>query len=249
MHKIASDFIILTSLMVVGLSSSAFAVGAKPSSSTLTSALEVLNLPGENRRMVVQGQGDKYYQNFIEVAFNENQPMSLRWRALMAAAEARGEKSTKDLLKAGTHKHWYMRNAALVALSEVNPLQGEKLAQKLLKDKALVVRSAAVGVLEKSSSGDVRDLLWEELNQGYNFKNSQSLWIRHQIVEVLAKKPLNRETKIFAQLLSDKDDRVHLPAVRGLEKLTGVKLGEGRMAQSTLVGMWKDYVKKGNIEL
>ncbi|MEK2646096.1 HEAT repeat domain-containing protein [Bdellovibrio sp. BCCA] len=241
--------IILVSVVVAGLSSSAFAVGAKPSSSTLTSAVEVLKLPSENRRMVIQGQGDKYYQNFISVAFNEEQPMNMRWRALMAAAEARGEKSTPDLLKASNHKYWYMRNAALVALSEVNPSQGEKLAQKLLKDKALVVRSAAVGVLEKSASSDVRDLLWEELNQGYNFKNAQSLWIRHQIVEVLAKKPLDRETKIFAGLLSDKDDRLHIPAIRGLEKLTGVKLGEGKVTKSALVGMWKDYVKKEKIEL
>ncbi|WP_374074214.1 HEAT repeat domain-containing protein [Bdellovibrio bacteriovorus] len=241
--------VVLASVLFAGLSSSAFAVGAKPSSSTLSSAMEVLKLPSENRRMVLQGQGDKHYQNFISVAFDEAKPMSLRWRALMAAAESRGDKATPDLLKAGAHKHWYMRNAALVALSEVNPSQGEKLAQKLLKDKALVVRSAAVGVLEKSSSAEVRDLLWEELNQGYNFKNAQSLWIRHQIVEVLAKKPLDRETKIFAQLLSDKDDRVQLPAIRGLEKLTGVKLGEGRMAQSALVGMWKDYVKKEKIEL
>ncbi|MBV2168698.1 MAG: hypothetical protein KUL82_08325 [Bdellovibrio sp.] len=241
--------IIVTSALLAGLSSSAFAVGLRPSSSTLTSAIEVLNLPGENRRMVIQGQGDKHYQNFISVAFNEAQPMSLRWRALMAAAEAKGIQATADLVKAGAHKQWYMRNAALVALSEVNPEQGEKLAQKLLKDKALVVRSAAVSVLEKSSSMTVRELLWEELNQGYNFKNSQSLWIRHQIVEILAQKPMDREMRSFAQLLSDKDQRVHLPAVRGLEKLTGIKLGGGQEKPSALVGLWKNYVKKEAIEL
>lgn len=241
--------ILVTSLVIAGLSSSAFAVGAKPSSSTLSSAMEVLKLPGENRRMVVQGQGDKYYQEFISLAFNEAQPMSVRWRALMAAAEAGGTKSTNDLIKAGSHDQWYMRNAALVALSEVNPLQAEVLAQKLIKDKALVVRSAAVEALDKSASAEVRDLLWDELNKDYNFKKSQSLWIRHQIVGVLAKKPLDRELKLFAQLLSDKDDRVQLPAVQGLEKLTGVKLGEGRIKQSSLVGLWKDYIKKEKIEL
>lgn len=241
--------VLLSYVLVAGLSSSAFAAPSRPSSSPLTSAMEVLKLPGENRRMVAQSQGEKYYSSFIALAFNEKQPMSVRWRALMAAAEARGEKSTADLLKAANNKEWYMRNAALVALSEVNPAQGEKLAQKLIKDKALVVRSAAVDVLEKSTSADVRDLLWEELNQRYNFKNAQSLWIRHQIVEVLAKKPLDRETKIFAGLLSDKDDRLHIPAVRGLEKLTGVKLGEGAITKSALVGMWKDYIKKEKIEL
>ncbi|WP_373997846.1 HEAT repeat domain-containing protein [Bdellovibrio bacteriovorus] len=241
--------ILVASVLFAGLSSSTFAVAAKPSSSTLTSAMEVLKLPGENRRMAIQSQGDKHYSQFISVAFNEAQPMSLRWRALMAAAEARGEKATPDLLKAGSHKQWYMRNAALVALAEVNPSQGQKLATKLLKDKALVVRSAAVSALENNLSSENRDLLWEELNQKYNFKNTQSLWIRHQIVEVLAKKPVDHELKIFAGLLSDKDQRVQLPAVRGLEKLTGVKLNKSVVSTDALVGLWKNYLKKEKIAL
>lgn len=239
----------VTFFLVAGSSSSALAVGVEPSSSTLTSAIEVLKLPGENRRMVILGKGNQYYSNFISVAFNEAQPMSLRWRALMAAAETQGVKSTDDLLKAGDHKQWYMRNAALVALAGVNPPQATRLAQKLLKDKALVVRSAAVEALEKSPTPEIRDLLWEELNQGYNFKNQQSLWIRYQIVGVLAKQPLDHERKLFAQLLSDKDSRVQLPAVRGLEKLTGVRLGEGQAKPSALVGLWKDYLKSEKIEL
>nr|BFD60244.1 hypothetical protein CKG001_23510 [Bdellovibrio sp. CKG001]BFD63662.1 hypothetical protein BdHM001_23430 [Bdellovibrio sp. HM001]BFD66163.1 hypothetical protein HAGR004_11850 [Bdellovibrio sp. HAGR004] len=236
---------LLASVLFAGLSSSALAAGTKPSSSTLTSALELLKLPGENRRMVVQVQGEKYYQNFISLAFSDAQPMGLRWRALMAAAEARGAKATPDLVKAGANSQWFMRNAALIALSEVNPSEAEKLAKKLIKDKALVVRSAAVETLEKSGSLD-RELLWEELNQDYNFKNRQSLWIRHQIVEALAKKPMDREMSSFASLLTDKDARVHMPAVRGLERLTGVRLNDKPMKQTALVDLWKDYIKKNN---
>lgn len=235
---------IVASVLIAGLSSSAFAAVAKPSSSTLTSATELLKLPTENRKQALQAQGDKYYSSFITIAFNDSQTMNLRWRALMAAAEAHGDAATKDLLKAGNHSQWYMRNAALVALSEVNPTEAQKLAQKLIKDKALVVRSAAVEVLEKNPTPQVRDLLWEELDQKYNFKGAQSLWIRHQIVEVLAKQPKDHELKIFAKLLSDKDARVQLPAVAGLERLTGVKLGDGPMKQSELIGLWKNYVKK-----
>ncbi len=240
---------IVASLLIAGLSSSALAAVAKPSSSTLTSAAEMLKLPTENRRNAIAGKGEQFYNSFISIAFNESQTMSMRWKALMAAAEARGDKATPDLLKAGSHSQWYMRNAALVALSEVNPAQGQKLAQKLIKDKALVVRSAAVEVLDKNQTAEVRDLLWDELNQNYNFKGAQSLWIRHQIVEVLAKKPKDHELKIFADLLSDKDTRVQLPAVEGLEKLTGTKLGEGQMKQSELVGLWKTYVKKEKLAL
>lgn len=238
-----------TFVSVTGLSSRAFGVAAKSSSNTLTSTLEVLKLPSENRRVILHTQGHKHYQNFISVAFSESQSMTLRWRALTAVAEVRGVEATDDLLKASSHSLWYMRNAALVALNEVNPSQGQILAKKLLKDKALVVRSAAVQALEKNLSPENRDLLWDELNKEYNFKNSESLWIRQQIVGTLSKKPLDKETRIFVKLLSDKDPYVQLPAVRGLEKLTGIKLGQGVMKQSALVGLWKEYIKKEKIEL
>lgn len=235
------------SVLVISVSSSVFAAKAPSSTISLSSAMEVLNLPSENRRVAVEGTGSLYYKSFITLAFSDKQSMNVRWKALMGAAEALKEKATPDLLKAGEHSQWFMRNAALVALSEVNPVQAEKLAQKLIKDKALVVRSAAVGVLEKNPSPEVRDLLWAELNQDYNFKGAHSLWIRHQIVDALAKKPKDHETRIFAKLLTDSDTRVQVPAVRGLERLTGVKLGKEQIKQTELVGLWKDYVKKENL--
>lgn len=240
--------IIMTSLVLAGLSSSVFAANPKPSSSTLTSALEVLSLPLENRRMVVRDQSEKFYSTFVGLAFNEKQPMSLRWKALMAVADAKGEKATNDLLRAGNHSLWFMRNGALVALKEVNPAAGAELAQKLVKDKALVVRTAAVDLLENDKSPEVRELLWSELNQNYNFKNKQSLWIRSKIVQALAKAPADKELKTFAALLSDSDRRLHVPAVRGLEKLTGVQLGEGKVNQAKLVQLWKDYLNKEQVE-
>ncbi|MGZ3771533.1 MAG: HEAT repeat domain-containing protein [Bdellovibrio sp.] len=238
----------VVSFVILGFSTVTLGVTEKPSSITLTSTMEVLKLPTENRKIIIQAQGNQHYQNFISVAFNDSQPLALRWRALTAAAEVRGSEATADLLKAGAHKEWYMRNAALVALAEVNPIQGEQLAKKLLKDKALVVRSAAVETLQKNLSPENRDLLWEELNQNYNFKNTESLWIRKQIVGVLSQKPLDRETKLFAQLLFDKDASVHAPAIRGLEKLTGVKLGEEKEKPASLVGLWKNYLKKEKLE-
>ncbi|MBO9667149.1 MAG: HEAT repeat domain-containing protein, partial [Bdellovibrio sp.] len=123
-------------VLLIGFSSSVFAAKSVPSSASLTSAMEVLNLPGENRRMAVEKSGTRYYDSFIQLAFSDKQSMNVRWKALMGAAEAQGEKATKDLLKAGDHSQWFMRNAALVALSEVNPTEADKLAQKLLKDKA-----------------------------------------------------------------------------------------------------------------
>jgi hypothetical protein len=242
-------FLILT---VLGSVSSVWAAKAPvaPLVAPQIATVEIINLPSENRRMVLKdGQGERLYPEFQAVAFNESQPMSLRWRAIMAMAETKKDKSIPDLLRASRHDTWFMRNAALVAMSEVHPAEAEILAKKLLKDKALVVRSAAVEALRKQSGPEIRDLLWEELNQSYNFKNKQSLWIRPQIVEVLAAKPLNHELTMFTALLSDKDEKIQVPAVRGLEKLTGVKLGEGKMKQSALVSLWKNYIKKENIQL
>lgn len=206
--------------------------------------MEILNLPPENRSQALLSTTEDMYKEFIAVAFAENQSMRLRWRALMMAAEGRREKSTPDLLKASVHKQWFMRNAALVALAEVNEPEAQKLAKKLLKDKALVVRSAAVDVLQKSPRPEVRDLLWEEMSQKYNFRNQESLWIRSQIVEAMAQKPADHELKLFSKFLSDKDARVQSAAVGGLEKLTGMKLGDAKAPREKLVLLWQDYARK-----
>lgn len=223
---------------------------AIPSKSHLRpKVMEILNLPPENRTQALLATTEDMYKEFISVAFAENQSMRLRWRALMLAAENHREKSTPDLLKASVHKQWFMRNAALVALAEVNEPEAQKLAKKLLKDKALVVRSAAVDVLQKSPRPEVRDLLWEEMNQKYNFRNQESLWIRSQIVEAMAQKPADHEMKLFTKFLNDKDTRVQAASVGGMEKLTGIKLGDAKTSSEKLVLLWQDYARKEKLSL
>jgi hypothetical protein len=225
-------------------------LAAVPAKTTINpKVFEVLSLPSENRSQVLSGGAEDLYKDYIAVAFSETQSMRLRWKALMMAAETRREKATDDLLKASTHKQWFMRNASLVALAEFNDGEAQKLAKKLLKDKALVVRSAAVEVLQKSARPEVRDLLWEELAQSYNYRNKESLWIRAQIVDALASKPSDHELKMFTKLIQDKDQRVQFAAVAGMEKLTGVKLGEAKMPPEKLVLLWQDYVRKEKAQL
>jgi HEAT repeat protein len=241
-------FMIQAALMALVPTVSALA--AIPSKTTLSpKVFEILNLPAQNRSNAVLATTADMYKDFIKVAFSEDQSMRLRWRALMLAAEGRREKATPDLLKASVHKQWFMRNAALVALTEVNEGEAQKLAKKLVKDKALVVRSAAVDVLQKSARPEVRDLLWEEMGQKYNFRNKESLWIRAQIVEVMAQKPVDHELKLFNRFLGDKDSRVQSAAVQGLEKLTGVKLGEPSLPRDKVVLLWQDYSRKEKLGL
>ena len=213
---------------------------------TMNDTKEIIQLPAANRKMLIEGpSGQKFYSNFSGVAFDSKQSMQTRWQALMAMAETRHKDAVKDLEKAGNQPEWFMRNAALVAMQENYPQQAQKLALKLIKDKALVVRSAAVDTLRKNATPEVRDLLWEELNQDYNFKKKQSLWIRSQIVETLAQEPSARELRLFADLLTDKDLRLQVPAIAGLEKITGQRLNAGKtMRQKELVGLWQQYLKK-----
>jgi len=236
-------------LFILCVVTSPLVKAATPSSAANDAVMELMALPAENRQAVVQAKGSELYPQLVQMAFSEAQPMSVRWKALIAMGEARGEQATEDLMKASKHAQWFMRNAALVALETANPKQAISLAMTLIKDKALVVRSAAVETLRKNATPEARDLLWDELNQQYNFKINQSLWIRPQIVEVLAQNPQNHELRIFKELLSDKDSRVQLPAVHGLEKLTGTRLGDGPMKATALVNLWKDYLKKEKVEL
>lgn len=237
-------------MTALALTASLSAQAAIPAKNNLRpKVMEILNLPPENRSQALLATTEDMYKEFVAVAFTENQTMRLRWRALMMAAENRREKSTPDLLKASVHKQWFMRNAALVALAEFNEPEAQKLARKLIKDKALVVRSAAVDVLQKSPRPEVRDLLWEEMNQKYNYRNHESLWIRSQIVEAMAQKPVDHELKIFTKFLNDKDARVQSAAVGGMEKLTGVKLGDAKVPREKLVLLWQDYVRKEKLSL
>lgn len=235
---------ILFSAYIVLLGVSAFS--AVPAKNIVNpKVFEILSLPSENRAQVTAKNQD-FYRDYVTLAFSENQSMRLRWRALMMAAETRGDKATPDLLRASVHKQWFMRNASLIALAEFNQGEAHIVAKKLLKDKALVVRSAAVDVLQKNPRPEVRELLWQELAQKYNYRNSESLWIRGQIVDALAQKPADFEMKNFSKLIGDKDARVQFAAMQGMEKLTGVKLGEAKMPREKLVLLWQDYIRKEN---
>lgn len=215
-----------------------------------SAVMDVLQLPPENRRMLLkQPGGDEIFKKLSQIAFADDQSMTMRWRALVSLADMTSEKALPLLKKAAASDKWFMRNAALVAMEQSHPLQAEVWARKLLKDKALVVRSAAVQTLQKFGSEENRDLLWAEMDEKYNFRKDTSLWIRSQIVEGLGQKPESHEMKIFARLLKDKDSRVGVAAVHGLERITGVKLNENPVSDAKKISLWQSYIEKEKIEL
>lgn len=186
----------------------------------------------------VQSETDQNFATQIARAKNQSLPMSQRWDALIKSAEAADGIQIKQVLEFAKSKDWYMRNALLVALDKMGTDLVYDKAKVLVSDKALVVRSAAVDILTRLESQEVRDLLARELNKNYNFVGKKSLWIRAQIMKNLIKKPYQSEKEYFAKLLFDNDPEISEMSMQALEKISQIHF-DGENA----LGSWKKFVK------
>lgn len=181
------------------------------------------------------------FKSQINVAQNAKNPMSMRWQALVSAAEVANYTQIEDIKAFVKNKDWYMRNAALIALDKINVNHAIEEAQVLLKDKALVVRSAAVDILAKRYTRENRNLMAIELSKPYNFAGKQSLWIRAKIFNIIANKASVDDKVFFAKYVFDQDEKIAKTAAATLERITEVNL-----ADKNKVGEWRNYVKKQN---
>lgn len=205
---------------------------------------ELLSMPEKNREVVAQTQKKpNLYPDLLKLAFDKEEIFQIRWKALTLAASLRGEKATPDVLKACEANEWFMKNACLVSLHRINAPKAKEQSQKLISDKALVVRSAAVQVLARDLTAKTRDLFWEEMDKPYNFRGQQSLWIRSEILDALAKQPAQQEFANFAKTLKDKDSRLHFYAVSALERLSNKRLGDKKTTLSQKRDLWLKTIK------
>mgnify|MGYP001569274346 CR=1 FL=1 len=200
-----------------------------------------LELPLLERLQDLRAQGPGAYDNLVSIMFNRAESMQVRWKATTAAGRIGGEKSRPALERALKSDEWFMRNAALVAMMPLDRTTGLVWARRLMNDKALVVRSAAVDALANDSAS--APLLWEKLYSKENFKGRHSLFIRRRIVEALAEneKP-GREAK-FVALLSDKDESLHAPAIEALERITQKRLGHANEPIKFRKAKWEKWLK------
>ena len=187
----------------------------------------------------VQSETAQDFATQIARAKNQSLPMAQRWDALIKSAEEADGTQIKQVLEFAKSKDWYMRNALLVALDKMGTDLVYDNAKRLVSDKALVVRSAAVDILTRLESQEVRELLAKELNRNYNFVGKKSLWIRAQIMKNLVKKPYQSEKEYFAKLLFDNDPEISTMSMQALEKISQVHF-EGENALSS----WKKFVKE-----
>lgn len=186
---------------------------------------EALSKPFAGRLETLENQGPQGYRNLMTIMFDEKMPMATRWRAVTAAGRIGGKESVPELERALKAPDWFMRNAGLVALAKIDRKAAIGWARKLVNDRALVVRAAAVETLADLRDTDSAGLLWEKLYAKENFRHEQSLFIRRRIVEALAVfKPVGSEGK-FVKILADRDENLHPLAILALEKLTNNSLG------------------------
>lgn len=207
------------------------------------SAIDLMNLPAENRKLAILESDRSVFEELKGLSQNSQQSMQLRWRALMLLTEVNPKESVLELIKATSSPEWFMRNAGLLGLEQVKKGKAVEIARDLIKDKALVVRSAAVEVLGRNLNPDLRDLLWQELYKEYNFRSDKSLWIRPQILQTLSQNPMEHEGKIFAQLLKDPDQDIQISSVKALEKIHGKKVGRRESTIREKVALWQSFLR------
>lgn len=181
------------------------------------------------------------FQTYINSAGNKQLNMNERWSSLVKAAELATAGQLGQIKEFSDHSEWFMRNAALVALKKINQQEARQEARKLIKDKALVVRSAAVDILAQDLvASDDRRLLMEELNQDYNFNKKSSLWIRQQILEKLSETATTSDRQFFAKTLFDMDKNIAELSARTLSKI------DGQSSEAKSLQQWQKLAKERN---
>ncbi len=182
---------------------------------------------------------EKSFQSLLQTASNRQLSMTDRWQSLVRAGQIAKSDEISKIQEFAKSSDWYMRNASLVALESINLSYGMDQAKILIQDKALVVRSAAVTMLSKKNTLEIRQLLAAELSKPYNFSGKQSLWIRSQIMQQMAKTATKDDRRFLARHLFDTDAAVAKQSADALEKISSVQF-----SGLDQVKLWKNHVKK-----
>lgn len=184
----------------------------------------------------------KDFAMLIKSAQNTSLTLTERWQSLVQAGKIAEPDQVEKIAEFSKNSEWFMRNAALVALQGVNGGDDAiEQAKILIKDKALVVRSAAVAALANKHTLEIKQLFAAELAKPYNFSGQQSLWIRPQLMEQITLLATEEDRQFLARYLFDADPKVAELSVEALEKMSAVHFDE-----KNSISQWQQYVKKHN---
>lgn len=183
----------------------------------------------------------EYHQNLKATAFSQKASLSERWSAIQEMARADLEGFKPDLKKALVAKEWFIRNAALVAIQKGDQGFVRKWSEKLLFDKALVVRTQAIKNLLEIKSKESSAVIVKALNHKINFRGDYSLWIRPYLAQALVVTPPDNWKSIYQSMLGDEDKKVQLWAILGLEKKSGFRLSRPQDPLEVRRQKWLNY--------
>ena len=206
-----------------------------------TSIESVLAQKTSDKFAKLKDMGPRVYGDLKQIAFNEERAMGVRWQAFMAMAKL-GEKEAMPEINQALNSHeWFLKNAALKVIVLFDEQKAYDAAMKSLDDSALVVRSQAVRTLAKVKNENCAQKLWKQLYSKENYLKNQSLWIRKDIVDLLADVSPKGSEEQFIKVLNDSDSTLFAPAIKGLERLTGMKLGNAEMPAVYKRYLWKRW--------
>ena len=206
-------------------------------------AAESLRLPIDHALKIIK-KNPKIIEELENIAFDITENMDIRWKAFGLVVKYQKENSWPIVNRGLLTTDWYIKQIAILSVGEFHKDRIAQVIPKHLSDKAMVVRSAAVSVLEtQAGRQEIRDILWKEIHQERNFRNGKGLWIREQILGILAKDPVRTEISQFAKILYDENPKLGSQAVKSMEYLAGKKLGFTKDSLDTKIKLWTQWTK------
>jgi hypothetical protein len=185
------------------------------------------------------------FKDELKTALNTKASMSQRWKAVINSFQIAKDGEIKQLSQLFEHKDWFIRNASLLAVEKKDRIMAEVRAKSAIKDRALVVRSAATEILIKLNGAESLKTILEEINQPYNFRGKQSLWVRSQMMSYLVSKVDEIGKDFFIQQLFDKDAHIAEMSIAAVEKKLDYKINEANNRKKLVA--WKAYVKENKL--
>lgn len=189
--------------------------------------LELLLQKNMNERIAELKRAGSSAKPFLSrLAQRKEAGLSLRWRAITTMGRLDPVGFRADLEKALQSSEWFIRNAAAIAIRNADRGEAVNWSARLLRDPALVVRTQAVRNLIDLNARETEPILWKMLFEKMNFRGQDGLWIRAHLAEAVAKFSGRNRIQDFRRLLSEEDERLHKWAVLGLERSTGMRIGD-----------------------
>lgn len=203
---------------------------------------QALTLPSSHRIHALLLQGVHGYQNLQSIAFDSKASLESRWRALMAMGEIGRKHALPDLERGLASKLWFMRLAALKALSHIDSAKASFSARYFVeKDPSLLVRSGSVEVIRRLQDRKSLPLLWKILYSKKNYLRGESLSIRRRVIDTIANLSSPSDSARFIKALRRDGETLHKDFIVALERVNRLRLGEEEESLEGKISHWNSW--------